>query len=237
MTQPTTVILGVGPGLGAALAERFSREGHAVALLARSSAHRDPIVERIRGAGGVASGFDCDATSPTSVAAAFRAVREALGDPEVLVYNAGVFLVGDVASLSPEAFEAAWQVNCFGGFLAAREVIPKMLERGRGTLLFTGATASLRGGARFSGLAVGKFGLRALAQSLARELGPKGVHVAHVVVDGQIGGPTARARSPERSVESFLDPEALAETYLQLHAQPRSTWTLELDVRPHIERF
>ncbi|MEO6925023.1 MAG: SDR family NAD(P)-dependent oxidoreductase [Rhodanobacter sp.] len=239
MTQslPCTVIVGVGPGLGTALAERFAHEGHAVALLSRSAAHRAPITDRIRAGGGSAHGFDCDVGEPESVAAAFAQVRAALGDPEVLVYNAGLFAVGGLLELSPADFENAWRVNCFGGFLAAREVAPAMLERGRGTLLFTGATAALRGGARFAGLAVGKFGLRALAQSLAREFGPQGIHVAHVIIDGQINSDVARQRSPERSADSFIEPAAIADAYWKLHTQPRSAWTQEQDLRPCGERF
>lgn len=234
---PCTAIVGVGPGLGAALAERFAHEGHAVALLARSAGHRDAIIERIGAEGGRARGYDCDVREPKSVAAAFEQVRATLGDPEVLIYNAGLFAQGGLLELSPADFENAWRVNCLGGFLAAREVAPAMLERGHGTLLFTGATAALRGGARFSGLAVGKFGLRALAQSLAREFGPKGIHVAHVVIDGQIGSPAAHQRSPERSADSFLEPAAIAEAYWRLHVQPRTAWTLEQDLRPYIEHF
>lgn len=237
MPQPCTCIVGVGPGLGAALAQRFVDGGHAVALLSRSPDHRDPTVQRLVAKGGSARGFDCDATDPASVARAFANVRSALRDPEVLIYNAGVFAVGGLLELDPERFEQAWRINCFGGFLAAREVVPAMQRNGRGTVLFTGATASLRGGARFAGLAVGKFGLRALAQSLAREFAPAGIHVAHVVIDGQIGSDAARARAPDRGAETFLDPAAIAETYWQLHAQPRSAWTLEQDLRPHVERF
>lgn len=234
---PCTAIVGVGPGLGAALAERFALEGHAVALLARSAGHREPIIERIRAGGGSAHGFDCDVREPESVAAAFAQVRAALGDPEVLVYNAGLFAVGGLLELSSVDFENAWRVNCFGGFLTAREVAPAMLGRSRGTLLFTGATAGLRGGAGFAGLAVGKFGLRALAQSLAREFGPKGIHVAHVVIDGRIDSPAARQRSPERSADSFLEPAAIADAYWRLHTQPRSAWTQEQDLRPNVEHF
>ena len=238
MTQshPCTAIVGVGPGLGAALAERFAREGHAVALLARSPEHCEPIIQRILADGGRAHGYDCDASQPESVAAAFAQVRTTFGDPEVLVYNAGLFAVGGLLELSPETFENAWRVNCFGAFLTAREVVPVMLKRSRGTLLFTGATAGLRGGAHFAGLAVGKFGLRALAQSLARELGPKGVHVAHVVIDGQIGS-EARKRDRARSADSLLEPAAIADAYWQLHTQPRSAWTLEQDLRPYVEKF
>jgi NAD(P)-dependent dehydrogenase (short-subunit alcohol dehydrogenase family) len=236
-SQACTVIVGAGPGLGAALADRFAGEGHAVALLARSPRHREPIVRRIRACGGHAQSYDCDAGDPASVAAAFEQVRGSLGDPEVLIYNAGVFTTGGLLELSPETFEGAWRVNCFGGFLAAREVMPAMLKQQRGTVLFTGATASLRGGARFAGLAVGKFGLRALAQSLARELGPKGIHVAHVIIDGQIASPAAPGRDPRRPVDSLLQPKAIAEAYWQIHAQQRSAWTLEQDLRPYAERF
>lgn len=236
-THPCTAIVGVGPGLGAALATRFAREGHAIALLARTAEHRDTVAQRIRADGGDARGYACDAGNPQSVAHAFEQVRTDLGDPEVLIYNAGVFAVGGLLELPVDAFEDAWRVNCLGGFLAARAVVPAMLQRGHGTLLFTGATAALRGGARFAGLAVGKFGLRALAQSLARELGPRGVHVAHVVIDGQIDSAAARQRAPGRAATTFLDPTAIAETYWQLHAQPLTAWTLEQDLRPAVERF
>jgi len=139
--------------------------------------------------------------------------------------------------MDPERFESAWRANCLGGFLAAREVLPAMLERGSGTILMTGATAALRGGARFAGLAVGKFGLRALAQSMAREFGPRGIHVAHFVIDGQIATPGALEGQPGRGEETFLAPAAIAETYWQVHRQDPSAWSLEVDLRPHVEKF
>lgn len=234
---PVTAIVGVGPGLGAALANRFAAEDHAIALFSRSADHRAPVIEAIEKDGGTAKGFDCDAGDPESVATAFAQVRDTLGHPEVLIYNAGSFAAGGILELTPERFEAAWRANCHGGFLAAREVLPAMLDAGAGTILYTGATAALRGGAKFAGLAVGKFGLRALAQSLAREFAPQGIHVAHIVVDGQIGGPAARERQPERAMNTFLDPDAIAENYWQLHRQARSTWSQELDLRPHLEKF
>lgn len=236
-TSTITAILGVGPGLGAALAERFTAEGHELALLSRSMRNRKPVVERITRAGGKAQGYDCDAGDPESVAAAFARIRDTLGDPAVLIYNAGSYAPGGILDMEPERFEAAWRANCYGGFLAAREVLPAMLEAGAGTILFTGATASLRGGAGFAGLAVGKFGLRALAQSMAREFGPRGIHVTHVVIDGQIGTPSAHERQPERPEETFLAPKDIAEDYWQLYRQPRSSWTQELDLRPHLEKF
>ena len=235
--QTVTAILGVGPGLGAALAERFAAEGHALALLSRSARSRGPVLKKLAAAGNTVQGYDCDAGDADSVAAAFARVRDTLGDPAVLIYNAGSYAPGGILEIDPERFESAWRANCYGGFLAAREVLPAMLKAGAGTILYTGATAALRGGAGFAGLAVGKFGLRALAQSLAREFGPQGIHVAHVVIDGQIGTPAAHERQPERAEETFLAPEAIAENYWQLYRQPPNAWTQELDLRPHVEKF
>lgn len=230
-------VLGVGPGLGSALAERFAEGKHAIALLARSARHRDPVAKKIAAAGGTAFGYDCDAGDADSVAGAFARVRDTLGNPTVLIYNAGHYAPGGILEIDPERFETAWRVNCYGGFLAAREVLPAMIKAGTGTILYTGATAALRGSSRFAGLAVGKFGLRALAQSLAREFASQGIHVAHVVIDGQIGTPSARERDPKRADETFLAPRAIAEMYWQLHSQPPSAWTQELDLRPHLEKF
>ena len=236
-TRDLAVVVGAGPGLGAAVAERFAAGGCSIALAARSAHHRDPILERIHGTGGHAQGFDCDTGNPTSVRTTFALIRKSLGDAAVLIYNAGSYAPGGILELDPERFEVAWRANCYGGFLTAREVLPAMVKRRRGTILFTGATASLRGGARFAGLAVGKFGLRALAQSMAREFAPQGVHVAHFVVDGQIGTPVARERQPERAAQTFLAPAAIAETYWQVHRQDSSAWSLEVDLRPHVESF
>jgi len=235
--KDVAVVVGAGPGLGAALAERFAAGGYAVALAARSTRHRKPIAESIRKAGGHAEGYDCDAGNPASVASAFTHIRDTLGEPRVLIYNAGSYAPGGILEMDPERFESAWRANCLGGFLTAREVLPAMGKRGSGTLLFTGATAALRGGARFAGLAVGKFGLRALAQSMAREFGPKGIHVAHFVIDGQIATPGALEQQPDRDEETFLAPAAIAETYWQVHRQERSAWSLEVDLRPHVEKF
>jgi NAD(P)-dependent dehydrogenase (short-subunit alcohol dehydrogenase family) len=230
-------VVGVGPGLGASIARRFAREGYAVALMARRIEALTDIERPIAAAGNRAKSFAIDATRADSVKAAFAGVRADLGVPDVLVYNAGAFRMGGVLEVPPEEFEASWRANCFGALLTVREVLPSMLERHRGTILLTGATASLRGAARFSCLAVGKFGLRALAQSLARELGPEGVHVAHVVIDGQIDTPRVRSMLPGRAADSFLAPDAIADTYWALHAQDATTWTFELDLRPKSERF
>ncbi|MGO9766099.1 MAG: SDR family NAD(P)-dependent oxidoreductase [Myxococcaceae bacterium] len=230
-------MLGVGPGLGAALARRFARGGLDVALMARSEANLAPVELEIRSLGRRAHSILADAGDEASIASALERAKAELGAPEVFVYNAGAFQRGSIADTSTEEFERCLRVNCTGAFLAAKHVLPDMLERGSGTILLTGATASLRGSANFACLAVGKFGLRALAQSMARELGPRGIHVAHVIIDGQIDTPNLRALAPERGIETLLSPDAIAETYWQLHVQAPTCWAFELDLRPCTERF
>ena len=230
-------VIGVGPGLGSALAVRFARGGFAVALIARRDPSLQPVQAEIESFGGVARSYVADAADEASVRATFARIREDMGAPEVLLYNAGAFQAGGVLELSSTAFEQAWRVNCLGGLLAAQAVLPAMLERGRGSIIFSGATASVRGSARFAGLAVGKFGLRALAQSMARELGPKGIHVAHVVIDGGIDSERARKMFADRDPRAFLSPTAIAENYWNLHAQDPSTWSQEIDLRPSAEKF
>jgi NAD(P)-dependent dehydrogenase (short-subunit alcohol dehydrogenase family) len=237
-TKKTAAIVGVGPGLGRAVAERFARGGFAVALLARSEDALGSVEEEITAGGGVARSYACDTTDESATRSAFARVRSELGDPEVLVYNAGAFQMGSVLQLSPADLERTWRVNCLGALIAAQAVLPKMVDRGRGTVLLTGATAALRGSAQFASLAVGKFGLRALAQSMARELGPRGVHVAHVVVDGGIDTPRVRAMIAGRdTAPSLLSPAAIAESYWNLHAQDPSAWSHEIDLRPSTEKF
>lgn len=239
MSHPNVIaIVGVGPGLGAALARRFAREGFAVALLARHMESLEPVRAGLAAAGTPVLALPTDGTEPAAVRAAFGRIASELGAPGVLVYNAGSFHRGGILELTPAQFVEAWQANCLGAFLAAQQVLPAMLQRKAGTILLTGATGSLRGGARFAGLAVGKFGLRALGQSMAREFGPQGVHVAHVVVDGQIDNPRTQARSPEgRAAASYLSADAIADVYWSLHAQHPTTWTQELDLRPALEKF
>jgi NAD(P)-dependent dehydrogenase (short-subunit alcohol dehydrogenase family) len=235
----TAAIVGMGPGLGRALAVRFAQGGFAVALMARSEEASSSVQAEIAGGGGVARAFACDASDESSVRSAFARVRGELGDPEVLVYNAGAFQMGGVLQLSPADLERTWRVNCLGGLITAQAVLPKMVERGRGTILFTGATAALRGSAQFASLAVGKFGLRALAQSMARELGPRGIHVAHVIIDGGIDTPRVRAMlaGQQGAARALLSPSAIAETYWHLHTQDPSAWTQEIDLRPSVEKF
>jgi NAD(P)-dependent dehydrogenase (short-subunit alcohol dehydrogenase family) len=237
MNGRVAAVLGVGPGLGAAVARRFAGEGFAVAMMARREVSLAEIRQDIEGDGGTALPISTDATEAYSVAAAFDRVAAELGDPEVLVYNAGAFQMGGILEISPNQFDECFRANCAGAFYAAREVLPAMVEAGHGTILLTGASAALRGKARFSALAVGKFGLRALAQSMAREFGPQGIHVSHVIIDGQINTPSIQEMMPDREEHTLLSPEAIAETYWQLHTQDRTAWTLELDLRPAVESF
>ena len=231
------LVIGAGPGLGAAVARRFAREGFTVGAVARRRETVEPIARSITDAGGRGRAFAADATDPAAVAALLAEVRSELGAPDVLVYNASGFQMTSILEVSPEDFERSWKAGCYGAFLCAREVLPAMVARGAGTVLLTGATAAMRGSAKFACLAVGKFGLRALGQSMARELGPRGIHVAHIIIDGQIDSPRARGGSPNRDASTFLAPDAIAETYWQLHAQPATAWTHEIDLRPASETF
>ena len=237
MSDRVAAVLGVGPGLGVAVARRFADESFGVALMARREESVAGVKEEIEGSGGTALPVSADATDPDSVAAAFERVRGELGDPEVFVYNAGAFQMGGILDLSPQQFDECFRANCAGAFYSAQKVLPAMVEARRGTILLTGASAALRGRANFSALAVGKFGLRALAQSMAREFGPQGIHVSHVIVDGQINTPRAREMFPDREDHTLLSPEAIAETYWLLHSQDPTAWTLELDLRPAVESF
>ena len=235
----TALVIGVGPGLGAALTRCFAGAGMDVAVAARKSAKLAGLVGEVEALGVNGRAFDCDVTNEQDVAALFQRVDADLGRPDLVVYNAGAFVRAGIIEIDPADFERCWRIGCFGGFLvgqaAARRMTERMGEGGDGgTIVFTGATASLRGGARFANLAVGKFGLRALAQSMARELGPSGVHVAHVIVDGVIASERSGGQAAE---ESRLDPDAIAANYLTLHRQPRSAWTHELDLRPWVETF
>ena len=221
--KPLAVIVGVGPGLGAALARRFSAGGMTVALASRRKDKLDALAREVGG-----SAHACDATKESEVEALFAEAAKRAGPPRLVVFNAGGYVAKPVAELSAADVESCWRNTCFGGFLVGRAAAKAMLPAGQGTILLTGATASLRGSARFAAFAMGKFGLRALAQSMARELGPKGIHVAHTIIDGGIG---------EADDDSRLRPDAIADAYWHLHGQARSAWTLELDLRPWMEKF
>jgi NAD(P)-dependent dehydrogenase (short-subunit alcohol dehydrogenase family) len=227
------VIAGVGPGLGRALAERFAGGGSAVAMLARDKQR----LESLAAADARLHAYPCDATDPAAVTATFARIEAELGPPACAVFNAGAFRRDAITELDPAELERCWRVGCLAGFLVGQAAARSMLKQRRGTILFTGATASLRGGTGFAALAMPKFGLRAIAQSMARELGPQGIHVAHVIIDGQIRSPRYEPMLADRGPDSLLEPAAIAETYWQLHRQPRSAWTFELELRPWVERW
>jgi len=236
MNSPTiplgacALVVGAGSGLSAALARRLTGQGMKVALAARRPENLQALCEET---GAVA--FECDAADAGQVAQLFEAVELALGAPEVVVYNASARARGALIDLEPDAVARTLAVSAFGGFLVAQQAARSMLARSRGAILFTGASASLKGYAGSAPFAMGKFALRGLAQSLARELGPQGIHVAHVVIDGVIR--PAGAADVSGSADAMLDPDAIAANYLHLLQQPRSAWTWEIELRPWVERF
>ncbi|MCB1889817.1 MAG: SDR family NAD(P)-dependent oxidoreductase [Rhodocyclaceae bacterium] len=235
------IIVGAGPGLGAALAHRFGRASMNVVMACRQPSRLEALAAEYSGLGHGVLVRRCDATDESSVQALFEWAEGEFGCPDVVIYNAGAFVQRPLLDTPLEEFERCWRTSCLGGFLVGREAarsLRQRLEAGGlgGTILFTGATASLRGSAGFHNLAVGKFGLRALAQSMARELGPQGIHVAHVVIDGRIRRPEVVEHAGDADGR-YLDPDAVAEAYFALAAQPPSAWTQELDLRPSVERF
>jgi len=233
---PVAVVVGVGPGTGAALARRFAKD-YRVVLVARSADYLKTLAGEIRADGGEALEAPADVANSSEIAGTFAAIRKKLTDPEVLLYNAGSGTWGTIVDISAEQYEAAWRVNAFGAFLCAKEAAPAMIERGHGVMLFTGATAGVKAGARSISFGPAKFAMRGLAQSLARDLGPRGIHVAWINIDGGIDIPRVRRGNPNFKDEDLLKPDAIAETYWHLAHQDRSAWTMELELRPFKEKF
>lgn len=230
-TRETALIVGAGSGLSGSLARLFAREGMGVAVAARDTAKLDGLV---RDTGGRA--YPCDASRPDQVERLLASVGNDLGEPDIVVYNPSYRTRGPLVELDPAEVEKALMVTCFGGFLVGQAAARGMLRRGSGTILFTGASASVKGYAESAPFAMGKFGLRGLAQSMARELAPLNIHVAHFVIDGGIQQP-AGALTREEAADDMLHPDAIAETYLQIHRQHRSAWTWEIELRPWVEKF
>ncbi|WP_193366846.1 SDR family NAD(P)-dependent oxidoreductase [Pelagibius marinus] len=224
----TVLIVGAGAGLSASVARRFAKDGAQIALAARNT---DKLADL---AGELGAGvYPCDVTERAAVDAMVGAVTRDLGVPDVVLFNASGRQRGPFTELDPEAVKQALLVSCYGGYLLCNAVVPAMLERGSGTILLTGASASVKGYPRSAPFAMGKFGLRGLAQSLARELQPEGIHVAHFVIDGGIRS----AARPDDGRDALLDPDAIAETYFQVARQHRSAWTWEVELRPWVESF
>jgi NAD(P)-dependent dehydrogenase (short-subunit alcohol dehydrogenase family) len=234
--KKVATVIGVGPGLGAALARRFASE-YAVALVARDQDKLARFVREISGAGGTALGVPADVSKEQEIFRAFERIRRELGDTEVLIYNAAMRPFGTLVETKPSTFENTWRVTAFGAFLAAQQVVPAMLHKQRGAILFTGATAGVKPFATSAAFGPAKFAMRGLAYVMARDLGPKGIHVAWINIDGAIDTPFIRQRFPQITDEDMLKPSAIADTYWHLAHQDPSAWTLDIDVRPFKERF
>lgn len=226
----TALIVGVGGGLSASVARIFRKAGMTIALAARRAAELAPLAKEVGG-----KAFACDATKRADVLKLFAAVEASFGAPDVVVYNASYRTRGPLVELDPVEVEKSLIVSAFGGFLVAQEAVKRMLPVAHGAILFTGASASVKGYAQSAPFAMGKFALRGLAQSMARELSPQGIHVAHIVIDGGIR--SAARPNPTDKPDSMLDPDAIAQTYLDLLRQHRSAWAWEIELRPWVERF
>lgn len=236
LPEGAVLVVGAGPGLGASVAQRFA-QARPVAVAARRRGPLDAIAADIERTGGRCLAVPYDAAEQDQVQAAVARVRERLGPLGTLIYNAGNFVRGRLGDLAPAQFEQAWRVGCFGAFLHAQAVSPEMLERGAGVLMFTGATSSVMAPAHGPAFGSSKFALRGLAMALARDLGPKGIHVAHVLVDGVIDTPASRAYMAGASDEELIAPDAIAESYWHLACQPKRAWSFELDLRPHVDDY
>lgn len=234
-------VIGAGDATGSAVARRFAREGYTVCVARRTEAALAPLIDQISSAGGRALAFGLDARREDQVATFFNRIEAEVGPIEVVVFNVGGNVRFPILETTAQKYFKVWEMCAMAGFLVGREAARAMLARARGTILFTGATASLRGSAGFSAFAGGKAALRALAQSMARELGPQGLHIAHVVIDGLIDTAVIRENFPQRvadaGADGILQPDHIAEAYWWLHQQPRDAWTFELDLRPAKETW
>lgn len=240
-SEGVAVIAGVGPGIGLATARLLARNGFRVAMLARDADKLEGFAAEIRSEGGEALGIGIDLRDEAAVISALDRIEQHEGEIALALYNAGAQYRKPLLDITGDAFEKVWRLGCLGAFVFAREAVKHMLVRERGTLLFTGATASVRGGSNFAAFASAKFGARAVIQSVAREFGPQGIHAATVLIDGAVDMPAIHKMMPDLVAslppDGLLSPTAVAENFLMIHRQPRSAWTLEMDVRPYAERF
>ncbi|MEO5671761.1 MAG: SDR family oxidoreductase [Ramlibacter sp.] len=242
---PVALIIGAGDATGGAIARRFARGGYTMCATRRSLDKLQPLLDRIKAEGGTAHGFASDARQEGEVVALVEQIESTIGPIEVLVFNIGANVPSSILDETARKYYKIWEMACLGGFLNGREVAKRMVAREaeghKGTIIFTGATASLRGAANFAAFAGAKHALRALAQSMARELGPRGIHVAHTIIDGAIDTEFIRGNFPERYAlkdqDGILNPDHIADSYWMLHKQPRDAWTHELDLRPWMEKF
>lgn len=235
------LVVGAGDAIGSAIATRFAQEGYTVCMARRNGDRLAPLVEELSLQGLTAHAFTCDARKEDELIGLFEHVESSIGALEVVVFNIGANVPMKIVDTDSRKFFKIWEMACFSGFLTGREAAKRMLTRGRGTIIFTGATASLRGAAGFGAFASAKAGLRAMAQSLAKEMGPKNIHVAHVVIDAPVDTAWIMENVPEASQlkanDGLVVPSHLADNYLMLHKQPRDAWTFELDIRPWSESW
>ena len=233
MTKPVCVIVGVGPGNGASFARKFRQQGYQLVILARNEAYLAELSRQLDGA----PFYSCDVTKVTQVESVFQKILRQFGEVDTLIYNAGAGQFKNVEDTTVEEFERSWQINALGCFVACKQLLPAMIDAGRGNFVVIGATASLRGSAKAAPFASAKAAQRSLAQSMARHLGPKGIHVSYVIVDGVIDLPRTRKHLVEKPDEFFLKPDDIAQSVFTLVRQPRSAWTFELDLRPFGEKW
>lgn len=235
------LVIGAGDATGSAIAKRFAREGYIACVTRRSADKLEPLVQEIRDAGGQAHGFGSDARKEDEMVSLIEHIESQIAPIEVAVFNIGANVRFGITETTARVYFKVWEMACFAGFLMGRETAKRMLPRGRGTILFTGATASLRGREGFAAFAGAKHGLRALAQSMARELWPQGIHVAHPIIDGAIDTDFIRSNFPERYAlkeqDGIVSPEAIADAYWAIHQQPRTAWTHETELRPWLESW
>jgi short-subunit dehydrogenase len=235
------LVIGAGDATGGAIARRFAREGYVACMTRRTVDKLAPLIAQIEAVGGKAHGFGSDARKEEEVIALVEQIESTIGAIEILVFNIGANAPSNILEETARRYFKIWEMACFAGFLNGREVAKRMVMHQRGTIIFTGATASLRGSANFAAFAGAKHALRALAQSMARELGPRGIHVAHSIIDGAIDTAFIRDNFPDRYAlkdqDGILNPDHIADAYWMLHTQPRDAWTHELDLRPYMEKF
>lgn len=239
--KKVALVIGAGDATGGAIAKRFAREGLITCVVRRNAGKLIPLVEEIEASGGTAHAFGCDARKEDEVIKLVDDIEKNIGPIEVLVFNIGANVPCSIFEETARKYFKIWEMGCFSGFLCGREVAKRMKDRETGTIIYTGATASVRGAANFGAFAGSKHALRALAQSMARELGPLGIHVAHSIIDGAIDTDFIKTNFPDRYAmkdqDGILNPDHIADSYWYIHSQPRDAWTFEIDLRPWMERW